>query len=150
MPRPYTGPKLWLDRRRGTWTILDGKGTNIRTGFTADERDQAVIALHKYSEGKTFAPPRPKAPRTYKTPPQKGVYVVGFGQYVKIGISTNISDRIASLQTAMPEKLELYAVLDGWAAEEMALHRRFVQYHAIGEWFRRAGELAEWIDGGCK
>lgn len=25
MPRPYNGPKLWLDQKRGRWTILDGR-----------------------------------------------------------------------------------------------------------------------------
>lgn len=146
MPRPYTGPKLWLDQRRGTWTILDGKGSRVRTGFIADERNQAVIALHKYSEGKTFAAPRPVAPRVHKVAPIKGVYVVGYGSYVKIGISANVMERLASLQTGAPEKIVLYAVLDGWAAEETALHRRFAQYRLNGEWFRKDGELAEWID----
>lgn len=141
MPRPYTGPKLWLDRHRGTWTILDGKGTNIRTGFTVDERDQAVVAMHKYSEGRTFAPIRPKAPRVYKTPPIKGVYVVGFGPYVKIGISVNVADRMASLQTGAPERIDTYAILEGWAAEEVALHRRFAAYRLNGEWFRREGGI---------
>ena len=148
MPRPYTGPKLWLDRRRGTWTILDGKGTNLRTGFTADERDAAVIALHKYSEGKTFALPRPVAPRTYKTPPIKGVYVAGFAQYVKIGVSVNIEERMKSIQ--MPEEVTLFGVVDGWLSKETELHKRFKQYRLKGEWFRNEGELADWINGGCQ
>ena len=128
---------------------MDGKGTNVRTGFIADERDQAVVALHQYSEGKTYAPPRPKAPRTYKVPPKRGVYVVGFGPYVKIGITENFSDRVAQLQT--PEKLETFALFEEAAAVyEKMLHRRFSEYRLNGEWFRREGTLAEWINGGCK
>ena len=90
MPRPYVGPKLWLDERRGTWTILDGR-KRIRTGYLAHQRDLAVVAIHQHSNG-TYTPDRPQGPtRVYATAPVKGVYVAGFGDYVKIGISTNIA-----------------------------------------------------------
>ena len=146
MPRAYVGPKLWLDPKRGTWTILDGR-RRVRTGFPEAQRDQAVIAIHQYSNG-TYSPARPAGPkRTYKTQPRKGVYIAGFGPYVKIGVSANIAERLTSLQ--MPEHVELYAILDGWLSEELALHKRFGAYRLNGEWFRREGELADWIAGGC-
>lgn len=148
MPRLYTGPKLWLDPARGTWTILDGRGTNVRTGFTADQKDQAEVAVRNYAEGRTFVPERPKAPRVHKTPPRRGVYVVGFDGYVKIGITVNVNERLMQLQTPVPVKL--YALIDGWRREELNLHQRFARHRLKGEWFHLAGELAAWIDGGCK
>lgn len=145
MPRPYLGPKLWLDRRRGKWTILDGR-KRVRTAFTEDELEQAEAAIQQYAGG-CYNPIRPAGPRrNYKTPPQKGVYVVGYGPYVKIGISLNVAERISSLQTGAPEKITLYAVLDGWAADEVALHRRFAAYRLNGEWFRLEGEVASWVE----
>jgi hypothetical protein len=55
---------------------------------------------------------------------------------------------MTNLQT--PEPVKLYALLEGWAKEEQTLHQRFAEYRLQGEWFRREGELAAWIDGGCK
>ena len=55
---------------------------------------------------------------------------------------------MAGLQ--MPEKMEVFAILEGWLREEMAYHNRFGAYRLNGEWFRREGDLAEWINGGCK
>jgi len=108
----------------------------------------AVVAIHQYSNG-SYNPERPKGPTPiYKIEPRKGVYVVGFGPYVKIGITINVDVRLAGLQT--PEPVKLYALLEGWAKEERALHQRFVEYRLRGEWFRRVGALAEWIDGGCQ
>lgn len=146
MPRPYLGPKLWLDQTRGTWTIVDGK-KKVRTGYAEHDRDLAVVAIHQYSNG-TYQPERPRGPTpTYKVAPRKGVYVVGFGPYVKIGITTNVDIRLAGLQT--PEPVKLYALLEGWAKEEKALHQRFAEYRLQGEWFLLKGLLAAWIDGGC-
>jgi hypothetical protein len=74
---------------------------------------------------------------------------VGFGPYVKIGITENFSDRVAQLQT--PEKLEVFALFEeANALYEKLLHCRYSEYRLNGEWFRREGKLAEWIDGGCK
>jgi integrase len=47
MPRRSSGPRLWFDKKRGTWTILDGRSRR-RTGFTLDESRQAQKALGEY------------------------------------------------------------------------------------------------------
>lgn len=107
-----------------------------------------MVAIHQYSNG-TYTPERPQGPRRiYKVPPRKGVYVAGFGPYVKIGITINVDVRLAGLQT--PEPVKLYALLEGWAKEEKAFHQRFAEYRLQGEWFLRNDALSEWIDGGCK
>lgn len=69
------------------------------------ERDRAVIAIHQYSTDtyNRANPERPKGPsRSYKVPPRK--YVAGFGPYVKIGVASNVDERMSALQT--PEPIE--------------------------------------------
>lgn len=79
------------------------------------------------------------------------IYVVGFDNYVKIGYTVNVKNRIAALQTAIPRKLVLYGTITGSSFEEEGkLHARFSAYRLEGEWFLREGELAAWIEEGCK
>lgn len=86
-------------------------------------------------------------------PPQEPVglvYVVGFGPYVKIGYTTNLKNRLPTLQTGMPEKLTVYATIMNVAqSEEGRLHKRFSAYRLEGEWFRKEGDVAIWIAAGC-
>ncbi len=51
MPRRSSGPRLWWDKDRETWTIIDGR-FNRRTGFGAADIKQAERALRDYIEGK--------------------------------------------------------------------------------------------------
>jgi integrase len=51
MPRRSSGPKLWLDKDRHTWTIVDGR-TRHRTGLSAADIKQAERALRDYIESK--------------------------------------------------------------------------------------------------
>lgn len=51
MPRRSSGPKLWWDRNRETWTIIDGR-SNRRTGFGATDIKKAERALRDYIESK--------------------------------------------------------------------------------------------------
>jgi integrase len=47
MPRQSSGPHLWFDKARGTWTIVDGKHKQ-RTGFGKADRGAATKALENY------------------------------------------------------------------------------------------------------
>jgi integrase len=51
MPRRSSGPRLWFDKKRGTWTIVDGR-IRRRTGFAADEIKRAEKALGEYTSSK--------------------------------------------------------------------------------------------------
>ena len=77
------------------------------------------------------------------------VYVAGFGPYVKIGFSRTPKRRVIDLQVAAPERLTLYATLRANLWMEAELHQDFAAYRTCGEWFRKEGALAEWIEKGC-
>ena len=47
MPRKGAGPRLWFDKARGTWTILDGKRRE-RTGCSEHQTVEAQQALKEY------------------------------------------------------------------------------------------------------
>src|ERR1700752_1372086 len=51
MPRRSSGPRLWWDRDRETWTIIDGR-SNYRTGFGAADIKQAEKRLRGHIESK--------------------------------------------------------------------------------------------------
>lgn len=51
MPRRSSGPKLWFDKARETWTIIDGRKRS-RTGLNADETARAEEALGDYIAAK--------------------------------------------------------------------------------------------------
>lgn len=51
MPRRSSGPKLWFDKTRQKWTIIDGRKRS-RTGFGAEETARAEEALGDYIASK--------------------------------------------------------------------------------------------------
>jgi hypothetical protein len=78
-----------------------------------------------------------------------GIYVVGFSDYLKIGMSDRLIDRLLQLQESAPDQLILYATLRGGRELEAQLLGRFSMYRTRGEWFRHAGILKEWTDVKC-
>jgi hypothetical protein len=78
------------------------------------------------------------------------VYVAGFHDFVKIGITKNVARRMRQLDQGLPAALILYAHFPGGAPEEAELFARFHPYRLRGEWFRKEGSLATWIDEGCR
>ena len=78
------------------------------------------------------------------------VYVVGFGPYVKIGFTRDrVEWRVAELQVGCPETIQIIATINGGFSDEARLHRRFADIRLRGEWFKREGAVAAWIDEGC-
>ncbi len=80
------------------------------------------------------------------------VYIVKSGEYVKIGKAANPKKRISELQISHPTELEIVAILtecDGHKVETQ-LHKRFAGHRHKGEWFRLSGDLAAWVEAGCK
>lgn len=77
------------------------------------------------------------------------VYVVGFADYVKIGWSAVVRERLFEIQKHAPEKLVLYALFAGREATERELHGRFRGLRLRGEWFALTNYLKEWVYDGC-
>lgn len=78
------------------------------------------------------------------------VYVIGMGQYVKIGYTTtSIETRLKCMKVSMPEDPTIYATIAGSRADESALHKRFSIHRSNREWFYLEGSLEEWISEGC-
>lgn len=78
-------------------------------------------------------------------PPACFVYFIGSGSAIKIGRSVNPRKRLASLQTAHHDKLELLAVMPGDTHTEANLHLMFAAYRLNGEWFRDCEEIRNYI-----
>lgn len=74
------------------------------------------------------------------------VYIIGFDNYIKIGFTTNLKNRLSSIQTYAPQKLRLYVSFAGSVSDEKRLHQRFSAYRQNGEWFELSQELQTFID----
>lgn len=66
---------------------------------------------------------------------------------VKIGVSADPWKRLRYMQTGSPGALHMEAVCAGGKAEEAALHERFRDRHARGEWFVWSGPIAVFVAG---
>jgi hypothetical protein len=77
------------------------------------------------------------------------VYVIQCGDMIKIGYSRNVGQRLSQIQTSNPNPVRLVATLPGGLAEETALHSRFAEFRANGEWFYRRGALRNWVLKEC-
>jgi hypothetical protein len=89
-----------------------------------------------------------------KAPARRGfVYVLAAEdrpERVKIGFAANVTSRIRGLQTGCPAPLRLVASVPATTADERRLHHEtFPAYREHGEWFRREGDVAAWIEAGC-
>lgn len=73
------------------------------------------------------------------------IYFIFHNGHIKIGVSVDPWSRLASLQTAHHEQLEMLAIMPGDQAAEREIHRRFAGLRASGEWFRDNPELREFI-----
>lgn len=60
---------------------------------------------------------------------------------VKIGYSRNVARRLSGLQVGQASPLRLIRTVDGGAATERWLHRRFSEHRLSGEWFRFVPEM---------
>jgi hypothetical protein len=77
------------------------------------------------------------------------VYVIGFADYVKIGWSENVANRLFDLQKHAPEKLVLYKLIAARPETERALHLKFKRLRLHGEWFALTNSLKTWLEDGC-
>ncbi len=77
---------------------------------------------------------------------QRGVYVFGFDEFVKIGYSTNIARRHRELEDGTPEDLIAYLFLPGANhGHESRLHKHFAAERRRGEWFRMSERMRTFL-----
>lgn len=70
------------------------------------------------------------------------IYFIKAGKkHVKIGFSKDPIERLKSLQTGNPHKLEIVTTIPGSYETEKALHNYFSRNKREGEWFHITGEL---------
>lgn len=81
------------------------------------------------------------APRFERVVPRRRqtLYFIGSRDGpVKIGVTTNVPQRLESLQTGSHLKLEVLATTEGDTWLEREYHRFFAHCRLYGEWFDRA------------
>lgn len=64
------------------------------------------------------------------------IYFIYHNGHIKIGYSADPWGRLASLQTAHYQQLDMLAVMTGEQSDEREIHRQFWKYRARGEWFQ--------------
>lgn len=77
------------------------------------------------------------------------VYFIRHGSAVKIGYSTDVHKRKASLQTASPGRLELLGTMPADRAKEREIHQLFHSLRLGGEWFSYTEKLKRFIVNNC-
>ena len=140
MARLRKPPRLWLRRDRMTrgsmWFILDGN-KQLGTGCRATERLAAENKLLAYVQAKEAA--------------KRPVYIYFLtadhpGFPIKIGTTITHKMRMQKLQTAIPYKIKMLAIMPiDDTLFERRLHRKFEHLRLNGEWFSPAPELLEYI-----
>jgi hypothetical protein len=71
------------------------------------------------------------------------IKAVGTSRY-KIGTTTDLKGRLATVQTGCPYPAQIVATWDGDRRLETAIHRELAEYRRVGEWFEIE---EEWVIG---
>jgi hypothetical protein len=98
----------------------------------------AELARHADNPQEGGLPPRSSTSPPSFPPRSAFVYAVQGGEHVKIGLTSNVRNRVLVLQTSCPVPL---SVLNAWQhynapKMEKLLHRKFRSRRTLGEWFR--------------
>lgn len=73
------------------------------------------------------------------------IYFIQAGGFVKIGSTSDLAERLRTLQCANPMDLKVLATIPGGRTEEAALHRRFATSIHRNEWFNLTSDLISFI-----
>lgn len=66
---------------------------------------------------------------------------------IKIGLTSDLSRRLASMETTIPEGIDLLVAIDGGEPVEAHFHALFRDSRVSGEWFVPSADLLACIDG---
>lgn len=73
------------------------------------------------------------------------IYVFACKSHFKVGVSSDVAERLKSVQTGCPSKLSILLVYDALRdininKLESAIHKKLRDFNSMGEWFRRTEE----------
>lgn len=107
-----------------------------------------VVSVRGFLDGKKVDAGAGYVPHIPPFHERRTIYLIqsGEGGPIKIGISRDVEDRLAQLQTSHHERLRLLATANGTEDDERELHRRFHRAHKSGEWFRPVPEILALLD----
>lgn len=133
-----------------TWYFRRGRGERIRLpdpdAVGSKAFNQAYRkAMNGIREGGSNVRSLPPVVLTRK---DGGVYFLRSGEAVKIGYTTNIVSRMASLKTGSADDTELLLVVPGTEQTERYFHQHFKSHRLRGEWFMLDGALAAFLATG--
>jgi hypothetical protein len=74
------------------------------------------------------------------------IYFIKHTDYVKIGYTNDILNRLSTLQVNCPVKLKVLGLIDGGLSDEAVYHKRFKHLSSSGEWFNYEREIEEFTD----
>ena len=64
---------------------------------------------------------------------------------IKIGYSTDVTERIRRMRTCSPYEIYIRLVISGNLDFEKNIHKKFKKYKMRGEWFQNTKEIREYI-----
>ena len=74
------------------------------------------------------------------------IYFLKANNRIKIGYTSDPSERMSSIQTSSPYDLEVLLIVDGNQDEERKLHARFSNLRRSGEWFHFGEPIMKYIE----
>jgi len=107
-----------------------------------------LFAFYRVSFGE-YRKPKPKLIPEYSRG-KSYVYFIRSNLGIKIGYATNLYDRMSSIQSANPGKIELLGIIPGGAQTEQEIHDLFYKFRLRGEWFLECPELYKFINTVCE
>lgn len=126
------------------WIRNDGFPAPVLLNRTTRRWKEWEIAAWLENRGQEYTPAPDLKRRT-----DAWVYFIRCGLFVKIGVANNVKKRLAALQTANPEPLEVMGQTWGGFRLEQTLHDRFAEHRVrdSAEWFLLVDEIQDYIRG---
>jgi DNA-binding XRE family transcriptional regulator len=74
------------------------------------------------------------------------IYFIKQNDFIKIGYTNNLKNRLNQLQTSSPVRLEVLGLIKGDKSDEKKHHDLFKNFCSNGEWFILNEEIKNYID----
>lgn len=132
--------------RNGTyanWMILLSYAQYLSTDMAVVVND--YFATNHTPEEMNAITEKTLAETAKKLPALGVIYFIKCNSFIKIGFTTDIEARMATLQTDNPYDLVLLKTVPGDRTDELAFHEKFFHLHYNNEWFRYEKELLEYL-----